>query len=74
MTDEHFARRYLLNDTNTTTTPPPATEAVFFEYTIVSLSRRASRFSPTLPSSCFASSSCYTWPPHRSTSSRSIGS
>ena len=36
MTDEHFARRYLLNDTNTTTTPRPATEAVFFEYTIVS--------------------------------------
>jgi len=40
MTDEHFARRYLLNDTNTTATPPPATEAVFFEYTIVS------RFTP----------------------------
>ena len=38
MTDEHFARRYLLNDTNTTA--PPATEAVFFEYTIVS------RFTP----------------------------
>ena len=40
MTDEHFARRYLTNATNTTTTPPPATEAVFFEYTIVS------RFTP----------------------------
>ena len=38
MTDEHFARRYLLNATNTTA--PPATEAVFFEYTIVS------RFTP----------------------------
>ena len=36
MTDEHFMRRYLLNDTNTTHHPPPATEAVFFEYTIVS--------------------------------------
>ena len=38
MTDAHFARRYL--QTTNTTTPPPATEAVFFEYTIVS------RFTP----------------------------
>ena len=38
MTDEHFARRLQINATNATA--PPATEAVFFEYTIVS------RFTP----------------------------
>jgi len=40
MTDEHFARRYLQTTNATNATAPPATEAVFFEYTIVS------RFTP----------------------------
>ncbi len=40
MTDAHFARRYLQETNATNTTAPPATEAVFFEYTIVS------RFTP----------------------------
>ena len=57
MTDEHFARRYLTNATNTTTTPPPATEAVFFEYTIVSRFRHYHFRQYCL--SCSASSSCY---------------
>ncbi len=40
MTDAHFARRYLQETNATNATAPPATEAVFFEYTIVS------RFTP----------------------------